>query len=294
MRFLCTDLFNGFPRLKEIDHRIPNSDRVPEERYAILSHRWGEHEVLLEHLLAQDPFFKPVRIADENKPSLHRTVIGGGVRKSKNPSQEIGRPRQSRPETLRRSSRLKGNSEKHIRDNFQTFLRNWCRLEFQDWNRFKKLVGCCWRAAQDGYNYIWIDSCCIDQKSSSELSESINSMFLLYTNSDHCYAYLEDVNCSANPMAPQSDFRRSEWFNRGWTLQELIAPPDVQFLNRTWEAIGSKNELAFTIEEITGINYGVLCGFSRVQGGSSGNHEDRRPCVFTTRDFRYSYDNYLW
>jgi hypothetical protein len=28
-----------------------------------------------------------------------------------------------------------------------------------------------------GYGYIWIDSCCIDQKSSAELTEAINSMY---------------------------------------------------------------------------------------------------------------------
>ena len=39
-----------------------------------------------------------------------------------------------------------------------------------------KIRRACEVARADGYEYIWIDSCCIDKSSSSELSEAINSM----------------------------------------------------------------------------------------------------------------------
>lgn len=42
---------------------------------------------------------------------------------------------------------------------------------------FAKVVGACITAAKFGYDHIWIDSCCINQESSAELSESINSMY---------------------------------------------------------------------------------------------------------------------
>lgn len=42
---------------------------------------------------------------------------------------------------------------------------------------FAKVVGACKQAARDGFDHIWIDSCCINQDSSAELSESINSMY---------------------------------------------------------------------------------------------------------------------
>lgn len=72
--------------------------------------------------------------------------------------------------------------------------------------------------------WIWIDTCCIDQKSSAELSESINSMWAWYSQSSHCIAYLKDVRPLASGReAVLFDFRRSEWFERGWTLQELLA-----------------------------------------------------------------------
>jgi hypothetical protein len=48
-------------------------------------------------------------------------------------------------------------------------------------------------ALKEGYDYIWIDTCCIDKTSSAELSEPINSMYRWYKKSAVCYAYLADV-----------------------------------------------------------------------------------------------------
>ena len=58
---------------------------------------------------------------------------------------------------------------------------------------YSKIRGCCAQAALDGFDYAWIDSCCIDKTSSSELSEAINSMFDWYRKAQVCYAYLRDV-----------------------------------------------------------------------------------------------------
>jgi hypothetical protein len=56
-----------------------------------------------------------------------------------------------------------------------------------------KIESSCRRAALDDFEWIWIDSCCIDKTSSSELSEAINSMFRWYRCSKVCYTYLSDV-----------------------------------------------------------------------------------------------------
>jgi hypothetical protein len=57
---------------------------------------------------------------------------------------------------------------------------------------FAKIRFCGERAAQDGIQYFWMDTCCINKKSSAELSESINSMYRWYQQADICYAYIED------------------------------------------------------------------------------------------------------
>lgn len=95
---------------------------------------------------------------------------------------------------------------------------------------YSKIVGCCKQPGLDGFDYAWIDSCCIDKSSSAELSEAINSMFLWYSDSQTCYAYLSDVPSFADDhSAENSAFRTSKWFGRGWTLQELLAPEIVVF-----------------------------------------------------------------
>ena len=116
-----------------------------------------------------------------------------------------------------------------------------------------KIRDACKVAREAGYEYLWIDSCCIDKTSSSELSEAINSMYLWYGQANACYAYLADVPSAEDPRATDSSFRKSRWFTRGWTLQELIAPRSLTFLSAEWEVIGSKFALDDLIEEITGI-----------------------------------------
>ncbi|EJF56680.1 hypothetical protein DICSQDRAFT_24946, partial [Dichomitus squalens LYAD-421 SS1] len=121
-----------------------------------------------------------------------------------------------------------------------------------------KIREACRVAREAGYRYLWIDSCCIDKTSSSEQTESINSMYLWYGRAGLCYAYLADVPSGKNPHEPYSAFRSSRWHKRGWTLQELIAPSGVTFLADDWTEIGGKHTLFELIEEITGIPYQAL------------------------------------
>ena len=95
---------------------------------------------------------------------------------------------------------------------------------------YGKIQFCGERAQLDKLQYFWVDSCCIDKTSSAELSEAINSMFRWYQNAAKCYAYLSavstsDFNIQALPgqLPDDSAFRKSKWFTRGWTLQELVA-----------------------------------------------------------------------
>lgn len=116
---------------------------------------------------------------------------------------------------------------------------------------YAKIRRFCAQALEHGLSYVWIDTACIDKRSSAELSEAINSMFDLYRRASICYAYLSDVGL-------REDWAASQWWQRGWTLQELIAPADVVFLDRDWRHIGTKRGMAAHIEAITTIPQSVL------------------------------------
>ena len=126
-----------------------------------------------------------------------------------------------------------------------------------------KIRECCILAEKNGYRWLWIDSCCIDKTSSSELSEAINSMYQWYKESEVCYAYLVDVPRNDDLGAPGSAFRNSRWHTRGWTLQELIAPDFLIFLSADWHELGNRAALAELLEVITGVPSRLLAGNAR-------------------------------
>jgi hypothetical protein len=133
-------------------------------------------------------------------------------------------------------------------------------------------------ALSQGLRYIWVDTCCINKGSSAELSEAINSMFRWYQSSAVCYALLSDVSVDASDAGmamlwngapvPAYDkysqaIRSSRWFTRGWTLQELVASPKVQFYFQDWTFLADKNDYTGfqdLIGSITGIPIAILNG----------------------------------
>ncbi|KAI1478725.1 HET-domain-containing protein [Daldinia eschscholtzii] len=123
-----------------------------------------------------------------------------------------------------------------------------------------KLLGACTQAANDGYEYIWIDSCCIDKRSSSELSEAINSMFAWYRDANICYAFLPKAPNDLLTPEAKAKFGMNRWFTRGWTLQELLAPKDLIFFSGDWVPIGEKKFLCLLLAKITRIDYKILLG----------------------------------
>ena len=137
-----------------------------------------------------------------------------------------------------------------------------CRRESANPRDFvdAKIRNCCIAAAKRGYRWLWIDSCCIDKTSSSELSEAINSMFRWYKEAEVCLAYLADVPGKCVLDAADSAFRKSRWHTRGWTLQELIAPDFLIFLSSDWRELGNRAALAALLEDMTGVPSLVLTG----------------------------------
>jgi hypothetical protein len=128
-----------------------------------------------------------------------------------------------------------------------------------------KIVFCGEQAVRDDLHYFWVDTCCIDKQDLSELTEAINSMFRYYRDAAKCYVYLSDVSTSASDpkicqSAWEADFRRSKWFTRGWTLQELLAPSSVIFYSSQCKELGDKTLLAAAIHETTRIPLLALNG----------------------------------
>jgi hypothetical protein len=155
---------------------------------------------------------------------------------------------------------------------------------------YEKIRFCGAQAAQDGLEWFWIDTCCINKTNKAELSQAISSMFRWYCNATRCYVYLSDMstpvlrsnkrmrftkhiswpfnwvtteeagNGSFNPLLWESDFRKSKCFTRGWTLQELLGPVSVEFFSQEWRRLGDKSSLEQLIHEITGIPKTALQG----------------------------------
>ncbi|KAH5552913.1 hypothetical protein HBI25_177950 [Parastagonospora nodorum] len=174
---------------------IIRSEEIPP--YAILSHTWGEQEVVFDDLKSLDS----VKDVDAQKES------------------------------------------------------SWNKIRF-----------CAQQAERDGLEHFWVDTCCIDKSNSQELQEAINSMFSWYQNAKKCYVYLSDVEYNTPDAESESSprwkpaFRKSKWFNRGWTLQELLAPASVVFYSKEGDLLGDKQSLKDTIHEITGIPIEALQG----------------------------------
>lgn len=132
---------------------------------------------------------------------------------------------------------------------------------------YNKIRFCGEQAWCDGLQYFWVDTCCIDKTSSAELQEAINCMFRWYRDAVKCYVYLVDVSrpaCDADnepsKLAWELSFRKSRWFTRGWTLQELIAPASVQFFSKEGVTLGTKSSLEQHICNVTGIPVEALRG----------------------------------
>ncbi|KAF1817760.1 HET-domain-containing protein [Dissoconium aciculare CBS 342.82] len=131
---------------------------------------------------------------------------------------------------------------------------------------FQKLRFCAEQAFEDHLEHFWIDTCCIDKSLHGEHQASMNSMFRWYQRATKCYAYLADVSVAEQNTTGQSErtwqssFQASQWFLRGWTLQELLAPQTVEFFSQDCVKLGNKMTLQESIHAITGISIEALQG----------------------------------
>ena len=129
----------------------------------------------------------------------------------------------------------------------------------------QKILFCKEQAARVGLQHFWADTCCTDKRNPSEVSKGINTMFRWYRDAAKCYVHLSDVSAFKDSMtnalsspAWRSEFRKSRWFTRGWTLQELLAPTSVEFFSAQGLRLDDKKSLDQHIHEITGIPIAAL------------------------------------
>jgi hypothetical protein len=84
---------------------------------------------------------------------------------------------------------------------------------------YAKILFCGEQALKADLKDFWVDTCCINKNSHSELSEAIISMFRWYERATKCYVYMNDVTTLKRNRNGDSDskvaFRRSRWFERG-------------------------------------------------------------------------------
>jgi hypothetical protein len=117
----------------------------------------------------------------------------------------------------------------------------------------EKVYTFCKIAADNGCDYCWLDSYCIDASDPSEGNEAIVSTYAWFKHAHLCCVYLTDVGSL-------EDLNHAKWFKRTWSLVELLAPEKdkMQFYTTYWEALGDKMSLAARISEITSIPRDVL------------------------------------
>ncbi|KAF9483337.1 hypothetical protein BDN70DRAFT_990510 [Pholiota conissans] len=149
-----------------------------------------------------------------------------------------------------------------------TWLSSSPEVTYNDWQNtdldllhegYRKLLNFCRVAEADyGVTFGWMDTVCIDKSRSSELDESIRSMYKWYQNAEICIVHLAATS-SIDEMA--SD----RWFTRGWTLQELLAPEDLKFYRRDWRQLSNNStdkldntDIMREIQVVTGITYEQL------------------------------------
>lgn len=88
-------------------------------------------------------------------------------------------------------------------------------------------------------------------------------MFDWYQNSAVCYVFLTDLDASRFDHGTLEDSQLSllfgcRWFTRGWTLPELIAPPNLTFYDSNFAKLATRHQAAKRLEAVLGIDESLL------------------------------------
>ncbi|KAK1071668.1 hypothetical protein LTR33_010397 [Friedmanniomyces endolithicus] len=157
-----------------------------------------------------------------------------------------------------------------------------------------KLKAFCDLARSDGWQYGWMDMCCIDKTNPSDTQEAINAMFRWYSLAGVGYAHLAGIARPAGQRLAghygedfRRAFRRAYWFQGAWTLQELLAPPSLIFVDQSWDVIGTKAELAQDVADASDMDPDDLTEYPECSVGKKLSWAARRSCTME-EDHAYS------
>jgi hypothetical protein len=92
-----------------------------------------------------------------------------------------------------------------------------------------------------------------------------------------------DVHKDDDSTAVASNFTGSNWFHRGWTLQELLAPAVVEFYDHEWTFLGTKSGRVASIEKATQIGCTYLINRDALGAASVGTRFSWASARATTR-----------
>ncbi|KAF8555025.1 TPR-like protein [Imleria badia] len=93
-----------------------------------------------------------------------------------------------------------------------------------------KLQTFCKIVRDDGFNWAWSDTCCINKSDHFILQEALVAMFKWYQGSAMVFVFLRGVLSPSQRGA----LVKSIWNTRAWTLQEYVASNVVRFYTEDW------------------------------------------------------------
>ena len=93
-----------------------------------------------------------------------------------------------------------------------------------------KLQTFCKIVRDEGFNWAWSDTCCIDKGDHFVLQEALVRMFKWYEGSAMTIIFL----CDVDQFAELGALVMSRWNSRGWTLQEYHASKVIRIYTKDW------------------------------------------------------------
>ncbi|KAI1357024.1 HET-domain-containing protein [Xylaria sp. FL0043] len=119
-------------------------------------------------------------------------------------------------------------------------LQEWQSSSEQQRKAYRKAACAAEQSVRDGLDYIWIDRL---HRQDRQCRAIRSHQFSWYEGAEVCYTYLFDVGFQDLAAIREAPFRKSRWFTRSWTLQELVAPSDLIFYSCEWIKIGTRDQL---------------------------------------------------